>query len=581
MNLPAVDVCQLEGTAVTEGINMEMSVWKELYRELTCEVPEEGSDSKQLYFDTAYEYFFNGLLDHLRRLLFSIRACLGVNNWSGIQHCFASVEFNCSTPRRHATEFTGERLMAHLISVMICKCKCWPENIDINCDRFLETCSWDIRGFVFSNFLRALLGRVKSATFIEADGLSTTFSIPQFFLEVIFARQHVSLKAFRLYGPYNFLGVALASGRLFFSSSHSEDQYLQQSLYSRALPSVPYSGLSSIGIVGVGDLEDDERLPLQKNLESIIAYQNSLTSVDLCFCLGSTPMYSLMRSLGSLFYQPQFLELKLESIMLGMKELSLLIHDLLSSPMSQDHTKTLRIVHLHFVNRKPQELPNFNAPVAPGPPDRALSLSLIDSEIGELFWWLSQYPCSRLRSFSFTACYFEEIVGCSVMTLFAGPAQIQLERIELRHTSVVHNPSPELPFRNIFCSPFLKAVSLCDCRIGQTKLLPALTQGLWQQIPMGELEELYLDENQLGDCEFDQFEAFCDTLFKLGTVPKLVLSIVGNGLKPMHFLIMYTTWKRNFSHVDNRMAHLLVSGNDYDQRLAELQDIAAAGDFYN
>ncbi len=583
MNLPAVDVCQLEGTAVTEGINMEMSVWKELYRERTEVRQEERSSFKQLYFDRVYEYLFNGYLDddgrRAGRLLFSICACLGVSNWSDIQHSFASVEHDSPTPHRHATEFTGERLMAHIIAAMIQKCKCWPENIDIDCDYFLETNSWDRTGFVFSN-LKTLLGKVKSARFFEEgwDPDPIASSIPQYFLEAVFARHQVSLKAFSLNGSYDFIGVALASGRLFFSSTHSEEQYLQQSFYSRALPSVPYSELSSIDIAQeVEDWKDDERVSLHKDLESIIAYQTSLTSVSLDNFNPCTPTCSsLIRSLGSLFHQPQFLELKLGWIALGMKELRLLIHDFMASPMSQDYTKTffIDIYTLARVNITPPETPNYNAALGP-PADRALSLSLTDSESGELFWWLLQYPCSRLRSFSFTA-FYEEIVECSVMTLFAGPAQILLERIELQHTSLLHNPSPELPFRNIFCSPFLKAVSLCDCRIGQAKLLPALTQGLREQIPMGELEELCLDRNQLGDCDADDFEAFCDTLFKLGTVPKLVLSIQRNGLKPMHFVTMYTTWKRNFSCVNKRMKQLLVSGNKYEQHLAELQDIASS-----
>ncbi len=406
-NLPAVDVCQLEGTAVTEDINMELSVWKELCRERT-DGEEVSSCYMQLYFDNVYKNILNGDLTRASCQLFSIRACLGISNWAGLHHSFASVELNFPTPCRHAMGFTKEHLMTHLISVVIHKCKRWPENIKINCNKFFQLGSWDRRGLVFSTFLRASLEKVKSVKFVEVAEDPLVYSIPQFFLEVIFARCQVSLQAFSLDGPYGFLKVALASGRLFFSqsSSHSEDQYLQQSLDSRALPSVPFSGLSSIHIIGEGDLEQGESIPLQKDLESIVAYQNSLTSVDLsCFSFSATPACSLIRSLGSLFHQRQFLYLRLSWIELGMKELGLLIHDLLASPTSQDHSKTLCIEYLDF-NRNFSEMSDFiyHCPVALGPPDRVLSLTVSDdgAEIGDLFRWLSHYPYSRLQSFSFT-----------------------------------------------------------------------------------------------------------------------------------------------------------------------------------
>ncbi len=59
LNLPAMDICQLEDTAVTEGIDMEVSVWKELLEKQGV-TSEEPHHFKQSYVDQVYWYFFRG-----------------------------------------------------------------------------------------------------------------------------------------------------------------------------------------------------------------------------------------------------------------------------------------------------------------------------------------------------------------------------------------------------------------------------------------------------------------------------------------------------------------------------------------
>ncbi len=426
LNLPAVDVCQLEDTAVTEGIDMEVSVWKELLGKqgVTCQEPH----FKQKYVDQVYWYFFRGQFSDTSRWLFSAPDCLGVTNWAYFQHSFAPVTpdglYSFPSPSRHVQYSTAERLMTQLLSILVPTdtCKFWPERIYIDCTQFVHSDLWKRRGVVMSNLLSEFFSKVPSLVFDADDSHDVeSFNVPQFILELALSRPPVALTSLSVTGCPDFVCHTVAEASTFFSPGCcTQGRHLLHSLCHQMLPrTLPYSGLTAISITGNDLLPREEDL-LHKQLQSIVLHQSALEFFSLnCFptspyAVSPPHAVSLYSTLGSLFSQPQFRSLKLGYADMDWKDLSVLVPPFLSSPLSQGSEKELCFTEI-----------TFNLDCLPPPSNIDVSgclsfpgktLAFVDavfhdpSHIMPLFGWLSQHRCPQLLS-SFEFIYQWNIVG--------------------------------------------------------------------------------------------------------------------------------------------------------------------------
>ncbi len=255
LNLPAVDICQLEETAVTEGIDMEVSVWKELLEKqgLTC----EESSFKQYYFGEVYRDFLCGRFSSASNWLYSIPDCLGLTNWEYFQHSFPHDTrdglYSFPSPSRYVQYSTEEHLMTQLLSVVVPtgKCKFLPEKVHITCNDFVDTDLWMRRGVVLSNLLSKLFSKVTSLVFDANYSRDVeSFHVPKFILELALSKPPVALTSLIVTGTPDFVCHTVAESSKFFSPGCCIQGRRQlRSFYHQMLPcTLPYSGLTSISI---------------------------------------------------------------------------------------------------------------------------------------------------------------------------------------------------------------------------------------------------------------------------------------------------------------------------------------------
>ncbi len=604
LNLPAVDVCQLEDTAVTDGIDMEVSVWKAL---LGSRVDHERLTIyrrgclKQSYFDIVAECLVDGGDDiTAESLLFSVPRSLGT-----VGHCGAPSGWH-SMPERHTQQSYSQ---VEMMALIVDRYKQVPCSISVNCGDFIRTELWQSRSLAVSLMLKDFLATIHSISLVEVECEDDeSYRVPQYIFELVLSSAHPVLKSLSLCGEIGFLRHAIAAAAAVFSPpscirNHSQSVY-PRLVYPGRLPNTPYSNLTSISVFVREDLPEEEVEP-HYQLESVIRHQSSLTSVDLTWDAESTElpsstaaMLSLYEALGCLFDQPQFRKLKLALITLTWSRINALIPKFLTSSTPPNHDVLLHFHEACCYNLQNERPPDSGELVVPsnmdGFPCRALVFDSVfidpnDPSPRLFFTWLSKFLSACSLS-SFTYSYSDILgsgirMGNGVMTLFANhKPSAQLEEVNIRRVSNALPLAPEGAFENLFSGPSLKRVFLNRCQIGQEGLLPALTQGLLKQASGGVLEVLELDGNDLGISSDAELEMFFDVIFSLPQLSKLTLSLRYNRMGPQHFSLMYDSWRRCAAM--KKMKHVCVgtitkcsrrlasAKNRYTEHITELQAIA-------
>ncbi len=129
LNLQAADVCQLDNTAVSAGIDMEDTVWKVLADEhLPRSHLIESVTSHFLSYPC--QLIVNNVdIKKAKELLFPAGGCHGVSNWEGVQPSIGEGDgyFKYPTPPRYVSYFSEEWQHSDLVSsFLVEKCQWMP-----------------------------------------------------------------------------------------------------------------------------------------------------------------------------------------------------------------------------------------------------------------------------------------------------------------------------------------------------------------------------------------------------------------------------------------------------------------------
>lgn len=607
LNLPAVDICLLEGTTVTEDIDMEKDVWGELGEvpggeayvdvdQVAWGEPEEDArgganvyfakpSNKQRYFGHVYKSVFGASCRplHASHLLFSACRCLGVSNWESFQHSFTSELpdglYIFPTPSRHVQSSTKDLLLLQLLLVVVHVCHCWPDSLEVDCTK--RTGLWRRQGVVVMRLLSQLFCEIKSLKLSDDERNEGYEIAPQEILEPVFTKPTSTLSSLGLVGGGDFVCCAVAVASLFFSPTCcAQGQRFLQSLCPQSLDIVPYSGLTSITIGPAYVMQAEERA-LSERVQSMVQYQSNLESLTFGCSLVSPHALNLHTILGRLFLQPQFRTLRLELANLGWEGLDALVRPFLMAPLGQGHEQELCIADTSLKLRCGPVSRDVNVDGCLCVPGKALCFEAVDFEKRKaavpFFNWLLRYRCPELlSSFQFES---DDIVR-GLMSLVAESHRVaQLRTFVVSYVSLRVEPSPEVPFINLFSASHLWKVSLKSCRIVRDGLLPCLTEGLQKQVPAGVLEELYLADNGLGNSKRAEFQDFASAVVNLPQLTKLTLDLQYNQLKPHQFVLLHRAWKAKAGCP--KMNCLNVSGNLYQSQAFAVQEISAGGDFLN
>ncbi len=342
LNLPAADICRLEKTAVSAGIDMECSVWKTLEDERQAREAYNMNyywrynlKAPTSYRDIVCGLVVNGFLESAKELLFSARGCLG-NCWQGHTRYGTSTGENEAplvhlTPNRHLSYFSKQCQESDLLEFMVNECEWKPEQLTLDCSKLTHSEVWKEtkKGkLLVQEFLRE----------IQALGLvcvSEDATVP-FVLEQVLCNPRTAMRRLRL---ADMSSGAIANAASFFFPASTIRPSNGAVHYHHT---TPYSGLSTLEIESYRQAIDD-------NLQSLIHYQEKLESITLSnFYFCETPSVKLTSTLGTLFHQPQFKRLSLGGgICLTWEHLGALIPEFLAAP-SQYGEKVLSLKAIVF-----------------------------------------------------------------------------------------------------------------------------------------------------------------------------------------------------------------------------------------
>lgn len=623
-NLPAVDICQLEGTLVADGIDVNEDVWKSVWNTRMTVLVDGDALLKSTYaFMPAYakplgqykEYYFqiaaNILLKYQSskymlgfNLLFSVPACLGITCWENLENSLAvgpSGQFNHPIPARFNRHVKTLGFRSYLMNTLIKQCHYLPSVVCIDCELYTQTELWQTRSFycLLKEFLQKVR-HFKLECFIagcDEEKQSEVFLVPAVFLEAILTGEYSKphLKSLTLRGCDSFVAAAVVTVASFFSPLKSFDSLTP--VHLRHMKYIPYSGLESLHIcvssfsTDGSDL-DDSNEPYMC-IEALIHHQVALTEVHLSGLYPDGPepeKYSdLISTVASLFKQPHFCKLTLEEQPFRLSELGTTVAPFLQAPCS--HQQELTFIGLQIDARYPPENLNIqSAPFQDSLEHKKLQFLKVEFKgtLAPFCTWVSQLPLS-LKMFGL------DVESSRSATDFAvSGSSFQVKQLKLRGFPFTSSQT----FASILQSPVLQSLSLSGCNIVFCYgLLSALTEGILRQASIGVLEELDLSNNELGRLMYATFRTvqdpldpfdneqpisetpagselmpFFNELFKLPQLSRFSLNLDNNEFTNEHVTRICNSWKKNARGCC--LWQLSVAQNDCAETVCELTEIA-------
>ena len=588
-NLPVVDICRLEGTAVTGGIDMSdvwQSVWHDRYGVnhscslFTAEGDNSDEEYRELYFQHITSTLFNkaGRVDNARLafnfrevydMLFGVPSCLGIDRWMKQEHPLSTYSSSVTTPRHKAFKDLLDdgysTTEAALMKAVIQLCYYYPSRVSINCKWYTQTDLWQTNQPKLQRLLKTFLSKVEHIEFYCYDFQG--HEVPRFFLKSIFSSRQRWLKSISMSGNVPFVMKVVQDVAGFCSPLETRH---------RDGTHPCYTGLESLEIKirkhGCSTLWELNRNEPHLHLGAILQHQIALTEVTLggwSPAASALPEYvSLISTASSLFQQPQFCKLMLFDAELSPSVLLALLPTFLNAPCTRRQVLVLKNV---IIQEAMKPLPG-GLEVVPNPvPGAVVHKELHFMEVcfdrAASKAWLSNYPL-HLNTLSICSC-FHLHVKSEGTKFFSYHPDLQVRNLILQGCLFSREDAHrELSY--VLQCPTLKTLQLQQCKIAMGDLLPALTQYFHSHCR--NLEDLHLGNNELGNFPLYKLQTLFDAVCKLPSLPSFSLNLDKNGLGSSHVKALCDSWKRCAQ--SRRMKRLSMAKNHLEESTLELGKIA-------
>ena len=589
VNLPAIDICKLDNTAVTKGIDVWETVciqrrsWPNWILD-TAKQMQSSLSTDIIWKETFFLSLTVAILNNTTNLetnarsginkrsaltsLFSVPKCLGINCWDAFEHPFIfSANDRCCTPSRYswiAADRSQSKTDIQLLQILMDECAFFPSCLYINCLLVCRGEVWLRRSYTFTSVFQRFVSSVQSVVIhsdFDDDGDGDPF-VSTFLFDAILSQVNPDLHSVSISGDTVFIAAVLKEGSSYLAVEHGESAYSLQSC------NIPYSGLQSLSISVDGPLEEIF------HLQAILEHQVLLKEVSLaCENSSTDPGFDeLFTSAAELFVRPHFCKLQLEVMGISLLAAEAIVDRFLSAACS--HRQTLVLESLGI-----DEVCNHSASITAHKPAFYLKMAnsgyehkrlvlkdLEGEEVGSLFKWLMTYP---------NLCLFHlhvppHLQDACFMQLFSNNVNAQINEFSVDYQTIPNRPTLRQDFENLFSNPYLSQLKLEHCNIGPGGLLPMLTQGLRKQCASQSIVSLSLASNSLGRCQDLELRDFFDVLFSLPQVENVKLSLKHNELKSRHFELFYHSWR----HTDRkkRLQLLIIGGNQLPDPESELME---------
>ena len=543
-NLPAVDVCQLEQTSFAKGMNMD-EVWTHL-----AEMTNMHASDKNGYFSSVCTILLNHS-DQLyptvtRKLLFSIKDCLGIDDWGAFEH-HLQVHDSVVVPYRHQESYrqfaSGSHSDAQLVRFILQNTHCLPKSLTIHCKEFarcIRSESWANENWkVLVEYLSGV--REFSLYFREAattsDESATTSVVPGFIFNAMSARgrRQLQLEGLYLRGHNDLLEETLISVGYYLR----RDSGLQ-------CGSCDSLRRLQVEVISSGPVCD----PTARELSDIIENQPSISSVWLDFISPTATATSsghrrLCSTLSRVLQLTQFTDMCLEGVTPLPADFQQLLYLFLTTPCH--HTQTLSIS-----TSLSQDMSGFVDDLSCCHPDdsnlsyKRLGLHSVVFPAA-ITQWLSNHVYLRLDTLDLTN------IDCAGTGML--PFVLSHPRLEVKNLTVSLGDSLDTPegfqwqsgcFNGILGSSLLYELHL-HCfgvlvRENTTLLLEFIT-GIFKQVGVGMLETLDLQYNDLGLLPDAQLILLFEAILSLPKLDRFSLNLSENSLDDRQLKLLYRLWQ--------------------------------------
>ena len=575
-NLPPVDVCRLEQSKFSEGLDID-GVWKKLsdvsdiltlYTRYSntpaSHLNKNGyrdSFFNQIYSFLATKHFETSLAQHrykivqclcrpLRpqtriRLFDTPAANEHIEQWSLLD---GNQEFPISTPNRYLPYYrplppflSAKDSIKSVVLLTPTLCHYYPTALEININGFINTALWKL--------------------LMDDSTLCTRYF------------QQVESLSFALYFPDKYQNKPIVP--------YVQNQ-CQKCIQTILLPArsvlqhfvIQANNTEAVGYMlecCIPILQDTLQMPQQSPRQTLSTLLPSLREVTVALVNNKPVNFSplsekhgrLLQHFSTIFSRSQFSSFTVDGIIFldtpSFQTFGSILHSFLTSSMTHEQRLFLQNVTVYSTSLPPPV-------VTPECGLHYKSLMIGNSVIpNSVISWLLEKGELHLKTLKLG---FKELkpqlhsTGSPQAAALTQPLAVGFKNVHVQtlalHTgsTTCRNVSPffspqvhTLSYKileQILLKPTLKCLDLSYNGLGDNSVIPRLTEALERRVQtVGTLQELNLTQNHLGHVTDDNLQRLFNAIFSLPQLQELSLNLSGNDFGLHHFTMLYTCWTKN------------------------------------
>ena len=584
-NLPPVDVCRLEQSKFSEGLDID-GVWKKLRNIsdiLTLYTRYSDISASSLSKNGYKESFFNELYSFLAIKQFE--TSLAVHRYKIVQ-CLCTPlrpqkrirlfdtpaanehveqrpywslldgnpKFPISTPNRYLPYYqplppslSEKDSIKSIVLLTPTLCHYYPTALDININGFIHTLLWKLLNFTDDSTL-------STRYFQQVESLSFTLYVTN-----DFNNEH-AVPDINLQIPYTKKQCQTCIQTILPPARRVLQQFAIQANSTEALGYM----LECCVPILQDTLQTPQQSPRCTLLPSLREVTVALNMPAKCSPL-SEKHGRLLQHFSTIFSRSQFSSFTVNGIIFQDTPPSQPFGSILHSFLTSSTTHEQRLIHRNVTVLSTSLPPPV---VSPECGLHYKSLTIENSVIpNTVISWLLEKGQLHLKTLNLG---FKELkpqlhsTGSPQAEALTQPLVVGFKNVRV-HTLSLHTTQQVRPsitprvfafsykiLEQILLKPTLKCLDLSYNGLGEDSIVPHLTEALERRVQIlgtCALQELNLAHNHLSNVTDDNLQRLFNAIFSLPQLQELTLNICGNDFNLHHFTTLFTCWTKNSSGV--------------------------------
>ena len=556
--LPATDLCHLEGTPVASGIDMD-EIWEgvcmmrlqnydpcvsscspkdKFFRKLSSVIITDKQDLR------SHRSIVEGIVSvKLSEFPFGMR----ISSVKDLPNCIhklvvGKVLIFSERLRKHSTHimygtFFSRHVWIDLANLIVNECGYYPKYLDIMCDDFIylgRTTKQNVAAF------RKFTSCVEVVRFCWSAMLPS-FAYHMFYndlvrklllfvMEAILSSRRPQLRSLIVDQSCQGCMHLVDEIDSAISSVFQQGDYVPMFATASIKHKLPYTGLKSLSVAV--STHGSYLLPIinQSALESL--HLEDLQLLEEAYF----PLYS---AIASVILQPQFCELTFADINLPFESAQEILDSFLINQTT--HSLVLRLRNVEISGGRVTKSNCSSSATRLREEDNNKMLSVSSTYLpANLALWFFNHPQLCLQNLQ--VCKLV-IPGQTIYGLLKRQKNLHINNLMFFKQPLPKNQklSTKL-FESLLTNPALRKLELSCCPYLNTSLT-GLAHGLWKQAEVMSLQQLNLDDNEIGKRPESDIQLLLQAIFALPQLSRLALDLGRNSLTEQHISMLCDVWQ--------------------------------------